>query len=182
VPDGLLGAEEGAAQVDRQHLVEGVGGQVLGVGGDLDAGVVDQVVEPSVLLEDAVEHLGDLVLVRDVGADQDGAGAALAQLLHADVDAVLDGFLGLLGPLGRSHVVDGHVDAFLAEADGDGLADAGAAAGDDGDLALQSLHGVLLVAACRVVTAAPRPVTAGSAHPGPRPRSARWTRWGSSGG
>ena len=60
---------------------------------------------------------------------------------------MLDGLLGLLGPLHRAGVVDGDVDAFLAQPDGDRLADAGAAAGHDSDFSLQSLHDVLPVVA-----------------------------------
>src|SRR3954471_9810707 len=65
-------------------------------------------------------------------------------LLHADLDAVLDGLLRLLRALGRADVVDGDVDAFLAQPDGDRLADARAAAGDQCLLALQPLRVRLL--------------------------------------
>ena len=84
-------------QVDGQHLVEVGGRQVLAAGGDLDAGVVDQVVGPSVLVEHAVEHLRHLVLAGDVGADQERAGAAIPHPLHAAVEPVLGDLLGRLG-------------------------------------------------------------------------------------
>src|ERR687897_206219 len=48
--------------------------------------------------------------------------------------------LGGLGTLGLTDVVDGHVHAFLAESDGDGLSDAGAAPGHECGLAFEASH------------------------------------------
>ena len=144
MPHRLLGAEEGPPQVHREHLVEVGHRELVAVRGDLDAGVVDQVVDSPVLLDNPLEHPRDLGLVGDVGLDQGRVGAALAHPLHADVDAVLNGLLGLLGALDRPHIVDGDIDALLAEPDRDRLPDPGAAAGDDGDLALEPLHHALL--------------------------------------
>jgi hypothetical protein len=50
-----------------------------------------------------------------------------------------------IAPSGAAHVIDRHVGAFLAQADGDRLADARAPAGDDSHLVLQSSHDVLLM-------------------------------------
>lgn len=47
-------------------------------------------------------------------------------------------------PSGHAAVIDRNVDAFLAKRDGDGLSHPGAATGDDGTLADQSLQDVLL--------------------------------------
>src|SRR3954451_16577779 len=142
--DGLLAAEERAPEVDRQDLVERGDGQFIGVRRDLDAGVVDEEVDAAVLAEGPLEHCADLVLLRHVGADEDRVRPGGGHLLHADVDAVLDGLPGLLGALARPDVVDGDVDALLTEPDGDRLADSGAAAGHQRLLALQTLHVVLL--------------------------------------
>src|SRR4051794_3373612 len=73
-------------------------------------------------------------------------------LLHADLDAVLDGLLGLLRALRRPDVVDRDVDPLLAQADGDRLTDARAAAGDQCRLALQTLHVLLLSMSARPCT------------------------------
>ena len=51
---------------------------------------------------------------------------------------------GVVGLLGVVAVVDDDGCAFAGEADGDGLADAGARAGDDGDFILQGGQGALL--------------------------------------
>lgn len=57
---------------------------------------------------------------------------------------MLDLVAGGLGAFGAAAVVDRDVDALLPEPDGDGLPDAGTAAGDDGALADESLHDLLL--------------------------------------
>lgn len=53
---------------------------------------------------------------------------------------------GGLGAFGAADVVDRDVDALLTEPDGDGLTDTGAAAGDEGTFADESLHDLLLCA------------------------------------
>ena len=138
--DLLLGAEERAPQVHRQHPVEGGGVEPVGRLGDLDAGVVDQEVDRTELVGDGLPHLFDLVLVRHVGLHQPRSGAGRADLVDAAFDAALDGVPGRLRPFGPADVVDGDVHPFLPQADGDRLADPRAATGDDGRLALQSLH------------------------------------------
>ena len=111
--------------------------------GDLDAGVVDQDVQPPVLAEHPVEHLVHGLLVGNVCVDQDGLAACLGQFLHADLHPVLDRILGGDRALWLAHVVDGHAGALFAEADGDRLADAGTAPGDEGNLPVESFHDIL---------------------------------------
>ena len=135
-PHGLAGAQERAPEVDRQYLVEVGRGQLVGVFGDLDAGVVDQDVQPPVFIHHPVEHLMDGLFVGHVRGDQDRPAARLGHLLHADLDPVLDGFPGGDRTIGAAHVVDCDVRAFLAQADGDGLADSRASAGDQSHLVL----------------------------------------------
>jgi hypothetical protein len=66
VPDSLLCAQQRAPQVHREHLVERGDRQHVGVRRDLDAGVVDEVVDVPVLREYAVEHRRDLTLAGHV--------------------------------------------------------------------------------------------------------------------
>src|SRR5436190_10580890 len=73
------------------------------------------------------------------------SGAGLCRLLDAELHPVLDCFLGGDRAFWWAHVVDRDVGALLTEADGDRLADARAAAGDQGNLVLQSFHSVLLM-------------------------------------
>ena len=138
--DGVLGAQERAAEVDAEHLVEGGRGQSVGVLGDLNAGVVDEEVDRTELVGHRLEHGLHLVLVRDVGFDEDGLATGGPHLVHAALDAAVDGLLGGFRPLDRAHVIDADVHTLLTQPDGDGLTDAGAASGDDCDLVLQALH------------------------------------------
>ena len=128
--DHLLGrdlrAEEGALQVDRHHLL------VLRLGGvedrraGLDAGVVDHHVEPAERLDRLVDEPLQVLDLADVGLHADGLVAELRDLAFE-----------VLGRLLVGDVVDDDVGALAGEGEGDGLADAAVAAGDDGDLALQ---------------------------------------------
>ncbi len=63
-----------------------------------------------------------------------------SHLLHARFTPPSIAALVSSAPSGRPDVVDGDVDAFLAELDGDCLADARAATGDEGRLATQTVH------------------------------------------
>jgi hypothetical protein len=147
-----------ARKVDREDLVEVGGGQLVGVLRYLDAGVVDQDVQPPVLAHHPVEHLADGLLVGYVGGDEDRPPAGLRHFLHADLHPVLDRFPGGDRAFGRAHVVDRDVGALLAQADGDRLPDARAAAGDESNLVLQSPHGVLLVGLAALLFRAVMPV------------------------
>src|SRR5271165_4367787 len=108
--------------------------------GYLDAGIINQDVQPPILAEHLVEHLIHGLLIGDVRGDQDRPATRLRHLLHADLDAVLDRFPGGDRAFWPAYVVDRDVGAFLAQADGDRLADSRAAAGDESDLVLQTLH------------------------------------------
>ena len=132
VPDRLAGAQERAAQVHGQHAVEVRARELLARPRDLDAGVVDEHVEPAEALGGLADHAHDVVLVGDVAADEHVAHALLAHLAHARVDLLL----GVVRLLGLAQVVDRDVGAVLGEAHGDRLADPGAAAGDEHVLAL----------------------------------------------
>ena len=133
--------EERPAQVHREHPVEVGDSELVRVAGDLDPGVVDQDVDAAVLLHHLVEHRVDLPGVGHVGGDQDRLRARRRQLPHAQVHPVLDRVPRLLGALRAADVVDGDVDALLAQPDRDRLPDARAAPGDQRLLALQTLHG-----------------------------------------
>ena len=139
--------QERAAEVDRKDLVEVRGGQFMRVLGYLDAGVIDQDVQPPIFAEHPVEHLIHGLLVGHVRGDQDRPATRLCHLLHADLHPVLDRFPGGDRAFRPAHVVDRDVGALLTQADGDRLADSRAAAGDESDLVLQTFHGVLLVGA-----------------------------------
>jgi hypothetical protein len=81
--DRLARTQEGAAQaaqVDGEHPVEVRGREVLRGARDLDAGVVDQDVDPAQLVDGVGEHADDVVLVRDVSLDEHVGHALLADL------------------------------------------------------------------------------------------------------
>ena len=129
--DRLAGAQERAAQVDREHLVELGARELLGRPGDLDAGVVDEDVEAAEALARLADHAHDVLLGGDVALDEHVADAVLAHLPQAGVHL-------LLGPgrlVGRGQVVDRDVGAVLGEPHGGRLADPGGAAGDQDVLA-----------------------------------------------
>src|SRR5436189_259714 len=60
--DCLAGAQEGAAQVDGEDLVEVRAGEVLRRSRELDAGVVDKDVEAAEALGRLTDHVHDIVL------------------------------------------------------------------------------------------------------------------------
>ena len=80
VPDRLARAQERAAQVDGEHLVEVGAGELVGRPRDLDAGVVDEHVDAAEPLDRLRDHAHDVVLVGDVALDEHVADALL---LHA---------------------------------------------------------------------------------------------------
>jgi hypothetical protein len=134
--DRLARAEEGAPEVDADHLVEVRGRELVRRLRDLDAGVVDQDVEAAELVERVLEHAHDVVFLGDIALDEDVADAVLAHARDTGVNLLL----GVLGLLGLTQIVDGDVCAVLGEADGDRLADTRCPAGDEDVLALESSH------------------------------------------
>jgi len=110
-----LREEERALEVDVHDEVEVGFGDVPEVGAFFYAGVVDEDVAGTELLPGGVDERVAVGDAGDVGADHDGFPAG-------GVDFV-GGGLGLLDVVA---VVDDAVRAFLCEALGDGLADAGA--------------------------------------------------------
>jgi len=127
----VLHAEEGAADVDRDHLVEH-GGVLLFQGRDLalDAGVVEEHVDAAERVDRRLHVGGDVLLLADVGPG-DGDAAAATQRVARGVQALL------------VDIHQQHRRAFLEEAFGDLLADATGPAGDHRDLVLQAFHGNL---------------------------------------
>ena len=127
--DGGLGAIEDTFDIDLVEAVEialGGGEEGADVG---DAGVVDEDVKPGAADADVFEDLFDLGVVADVAGD--GAGAAAC-----GDDLICGGLGGLEGEIE-------HFDMGTAsgEEEGDGLANAGACAGDDGGFMGEGEHG-----------------------------------------
>ena len=83
--DRLSRAQESAAEVHRQDLVEVRAGKLLGRSRDLDAGVVDQDVEAAETLGHLVDHPHDVLLGRNVALDQHVADALLPDHVHTRV-------------------------------------------------------------------------------------------------
>ena len=83
--DRRLGAEKGAAEIDRHHAVEVLDQHLVRLVHDLDAGIADQHIEAALRLGDAGEERVDRVLVGDVGGRQDviALGVGERQLLDA---------------------------------------------------------------------------------------------------
>jgi hypothetical protein len=129
--DGFAGAEEGAFEIDAEDAVVVGGFHLVGGGGLLDAGVVDEDVEGFEFAEDGGEHVAYLGLVGDVGGDDDLAALAIAAGGAGEAAC-------FLGAVGAADVIDGDVSAFGGEADGDGLAYAGGGSGDENVSALEA--------------------------------------------
>src|SRR5215216_1856956 len=99
--DRLSRAQERAAQVDREDLVEVRAAELLGRSRDLDAGVVDENVEAAEALGRVADHAHGVVLAGHVALDEDVADAVLLNLAHAGMHL-------LRGPcrlVGRGQVV-----------------------------------------------------------------------------
>jgi hypothetical protein len=60
-------AEIGARQVGIQHLLPFVGLEIFRPLADVDAGVVDEYVDSAECFDDAIDHIGNRVRVRDIG-------------------------------------------------------------------------------------------------------------------
>src|SRR6267378_5684536 len=122
---GPLAAEEHAVEVDADHGVPAVDRDVLGLGAERGAGVVDHDVEPAPLRDGALDDPLHLVLLPDVHRHREGAPVEVGDLLGHGLEVL---------ELAAAH---GDVGAGARELDRDRLADAGAAAGDDGGLAFE---------------------------------------------
>jgi hypothetical protein len=123
---GELRAEEGALEVDRQHLLVLVLRGVEHRGPRLHAGVVDHHVETAEVLDRPVDQpleVGDLAHV----------GLDTGRLVAERLDLVLELFSGVL----LRHVVDDDVGLAPGERQRDRLADPAVAPGDDGNLSLE---------------------------------------------
>ena len=120
-----LAAEEHAVDVDLDHRVPAVGADVLDLGAEGSAGVVDHDVHATHVLRGALHQALDRVFLADVDGLAEGATPELLDLLHHGVEVLL------------LAAADHDVGAGPGELDGDGAADPHAASRDDGDLLLQ---------------------------------------------
>ena len=127
------GGEEAAVQVDRQHLLPVGELELVDRVDDLHAGVGDQDVQRAEVFHHLIGAGLDRRLVGDVHGD--------AERLAAGLD---DGRGGGLRRL-PVDVADRHLGAFLGVELGDRLADAAGRAGDQGDLAVETVHGCFLL-------------------------------------
>jgi hypothetical protein len=121
-------AQELAGEIDREHLVPLRQGQLVERCVLLQAGVVDQDVDGAELLDHGAEHGAHLRLIRNVGAQGEGAHPLGADLLGEAQRLV---FVG--------DVVDDDIRPRLPERERDRPADAGASAGHERPLAEQQL-------------------------------------------
>ena len=112
--DEGLGEKEGALEIDVEHGVVVLFGDVPEGGALFDAGVVDEDVAAAQLLPGLIDEVLGVGHLGDVGLDEDGLVAGSLDL----------GF-GLVGGLDVVTVVDDAVGALLGAALGDGLTDAG---------------------------------------------------------
>ena len=116
-----FGGEEGAVEVDREHLLPVGERKILERMDDLDAGIADQDVDAAPGLHDRGDSGVDLAFVCDIGGERHGARAGRLQLVG--------GRLGCCDV----HVGDRDLGAFARVGGGDLLADAARGTGDEGD-------------------------------------------------
>ncbi|MFM1944052.1 MAG: hypothetical protein RI897_3034 [Verrucomicrobiota bacterium] len=124
-PDEGAGAEEAAFEVgidDRVPVFVAHAHEEAVAG---DAGVIDEDIDAAPFLEDGFGGLLDVGCVGDVGGDGEAASAGFGDFLG--------GFFGVGGSAGDA----GDVGTFGGEFEGDGLADASAGSGYDGDLVVK---------------------------------------------
>jgi len=122
-----LRKEEGALQIHPEDGVVVGFGCVPEVGSLLDAGVVDEDVATAKLLPGLLNKIMGIGDFGDVCANQNRLAAGSRDLVHShlcliDVIAIIDDAIG----------------AFLRQPLGNGLTDAGARAGDDGNFSFKS--------------------------------------------
>jgi hypothetical protein len=101
--------------------------------------VVDEQVEPAVVVADPLEQRLDLRVVRVVAANGDACAAARGQLLRGVVDRAGTVERGRLAANGAAGDIDDR--AFLAEDERDPLSAAAARTGDERDGSVQSRLG-----------------------------------------
>ena len=129
--DEPAAAKERAVEVGADRPVPHVGGQLAHVlARRVDTGVVHQDVDTAERTDGLFEQRRHLILVADVDLHDRGPPSDL-----------LDAPAGLVGAVGVVQVGDDDTGPFTGERDGDGLADAGVRAGDEGGLALESWCG-----------------------------------------
>ena len=125
-PAELARAVEGAVEHDVGHRAPGVGAHVLGGYGEVAGRVVDQHLGQVPVLLDGIESRRHALGAADVDLALEGAGADRLDRRHSG--------RAVLGAAAQ----DRHVRADAAELDGDRLAQAGPAARDDHDLAVEA--------------------------------------------
>ncbi|MCY1180235.1 hypothetical protein D9M73_206660 [compost metagenome] len=130
----MLHAQPHALHVDVHQRVElGLAAIRQAAAFDLDAGVVEGVVEPAIGGQGTGHQRGDLGIAGHVAADEGRLAAGGTDRLDA----------GLAAP--GVHVGHHDLDALAGESLGGGATDAGAGTGDQGDLAGKQLtHGTVL--------------------------------------
>src|SRR6476620_4979393 len=143
VLDAGLGGEEGAVEMDGEHLLPLGEGKVLDRMHDLDAGIGDENVDPAKGLDRLLDPFVDLVLLGDVHANADRS-FLIAQLLR-----------GLRRDIGFA-VGDRDAAAGLDETLGDAMTDAARGAGNESNLAVE-LHETRSLTFGTIVTILPGP-------------------------
>src|SRR5262249_24696845 len=126
---GPLTAKEHAVEVDADHGVLAGDRDVLGLGAERSTGVVDHDVEPAPLGHRALDDAFDLVLLPNVDGNGKRAAAEVGDLLRDGLEML---------ELARAQR---DVRTRARELDRNRLADAGAAARDDGGLAFERERG-----------------------------------------
>jgi hypothetical protein len=120
-------AQERAPQVDGEHLLEVGLGELVGRTRDLDAGVVDQHVDRSELVDGLLDHLDHVVLLGHVALHEHVLHRLLADLPEAGMHLLLG--LGCL--LGPREVVDRDARTVFGETHRGRLPDSRGAAGHE---------------------------------------------------
>jgi len=133
------GGQEGAVEVDREHLLPGLERHLVHRADHLHAGIADQDVDAAELAHDALHTGLHLRLAGDVHGDADGLAAGIADLPGHR-----------LGPF-QVEVGDGDLGALAGEGQRDAAADAAGRTRDDGYLICHAHESVLRIreGACR---------------------------------
>jgi hypothetical protein len=125
----MLHARPDTAQINGDHLVEALGRLIGWVASEADdAGIVEGHVQPAVGRDGALDHLGDLHLIRHVAGDADGLLAVRGQPLGRTAERVL------------IDVGEHHGGTRLGESLHARQPDAGACTSDQGNLAAEVIN------------------------------------------